>query len=194
MSTRFSVRPIWQHPPSRVLRSALISRRHSRSRVSRIRRCASRSLRDHILREAPSEIFRRNTKWTSSWSTPPELRLSSPRGSSRCGWETAWCSSLATTELWRSFLSTWENGRVRRVGPVRRRDPAWTGDLAETGGPASSAGRGGEGKSGWEGAGPERRSGPGRRTGPERRSDTDGASGAGKRSGDEGSSPDKTVS
>ena len=60
--------------------------------------------------------------------------------------------------------------------------------------------QGGEGKSGWEGAGPQRRSGPdrrsgpGRRTGPERRSDTDGGSVAGKRSGDEGSSPDGTVS
>ena len=60
--------------------------------------------------------------------------------------------------------------------------------------------QGGDAKSGWEGAGPQRRSGPdrrsgpGRRTGPERRSDTDGGSAARKRSGDEGSSPDKTVS
>ena len=72
------------------------------------------------------------------------------------------------------------SGRDRRSGVERR--------------------QGGEGKSGWEGAGPkrrsgpDRRSGPGRRTGPERRSDTDGGSASGKRSGDEGSSPDKTVS
>ena len=60
--------------------------------------------------------------------------------------------------------------------------------------------QGGDAKSGWEGAGPkrrsgpDRRSGPGRRTGPERRSDTDGGSAPRKRSGDERSSRDKTVS